>query len=181
MDECTVGFRERRGARAGSLKKKRKKRGSCFVSQKATHRPECCPSQFTWAVCGRRAKIATLFHLKEKKKKWSRVTCMMSNKDENEKKKKKSCVDFCFSWNTTCIADSVSVKIYILYSCKKIHIERNHHNFKSTSPPWVLHLLVTVPPINNAWTCKKKKKKRKENLKKKTILTKIFTHELPKG
>lgn len=28
---------------------------------------------------------------------------------------------------------SFCVKIYILYSCKKIHIERNAPNFKSTS------------------------------------------------
>lgn len=48
--------------------------------------------------------------------------------------------------------DSVfSVKIYILYSCKKIHIERNHHNFKSS----VNYILSYCSSINKAWTCKK--------------------------
>ena len=162
-------------------KKKEKKEEAALSHKRPRIAQSVAPVSSHGRCVGAEQRLQLFSTWKKKKKKWSRVTCMMSNKDENEKKINKSCVDFCFSWNTTCIADSVSVKIYILYSCKKIHIERNHHNFKSTSPPWVLHLLVTVPPINNAWTCKKKKKKRKENLKKKTTLTKIFKTKLPKG
>lgn len=65
--------------------------------------------------------------------------------------------------NTTYITDSVfSVKIYILYSCKKIHIERNHHNPLRSTP------LVTVPPSTKPGHAKKKKNL-KNNINKKYV------------
>lgn len=75
-----------------------------------------------------------------------------------------------FFWKT-CTRHCVFVKIYILYSCKKIHIERNHHTFKSRSPLWTTSLLFLH------WHCLDMQKKRKIW---KTILTKIFIDELSK-
>lgn len=93
-----------------------------------------------------------------------RVVCIKCNKNEN----KSILCQLLFSWNTTFTTDlAFSVKIYILYSCKKIHIERNHHIFKSKSPLCSTSL-VTVPPSTILGHAKKNNKqtnKKKENLK----------------
>ena len=64
------------------------------------------------------------------------------------------------------ISTTFSVKIYILYSSKKTHIEIPSSGVLCINPQ-------LLSPPNTVSTCKKTSEK--------NILTKIFTHELPKG
>lgn len=91
---------------------------------------------------------------------------MIQNKDENLKHKNQVFFVVTFqehNMHTTPQTHVFSVKIYILYSCKKIHSERNHHNFKSTSPLCTTSL-VTVPPLTMPGHAKKTKTKQNKPL-----------------
>lgn len=127
------GGRPRDAARTGSQdeKKDKEKKEEVALSRKATHHPECCPSQFTWAVGG--AERSSFLHFR------TLTSMLFGFLKENKVVCSSKKIAIKFNEKTLVLrsvprkrprtqTDSVfSVKIYILYSCKKSHVERSRH------------------------------------------------------
>lgn len=112
---------------------KTKKKEEVALSRKATHHPVCCPSQFTWAVGG--AERSSFLHFRTLTSmlfvlflKENNVVCSLKKKNAIKFNKKTLVLRSVPRKRARTQTDSVvSVKIYILYSCKKSHVERSRH------------------------------------------------------
>lgn len=165
MDECTVGFRESRGPTWRPAQEVAKEEAA--LSRTATLCPECCSSLFTWATCGTEQSSQLFFCFRSHLFHLPHVQCMICWYEiKINIQKSGPCVSASFSNYHTWHTQMFSVKIYIIYCCKKIHIERNRHNFN----PFSSNIFIHCSSINTAWACIRKKNL-KNNINKKYLHT----------